>query len=459
MHTTPYTLFIVDDEKSIRDAVAFGLKKRYCVMPFASAEEALDALQEGRPDMILLDIGLPGMSGLEALKEFKLRSPDVLVIIITAAEDIDTVIRAMRAGARDYVVKPLQLDTLRVSIGNALETIALRKEIQALQKRYLKENVPCFIGESDAIQDVMLFVDKVARSHDTPILITGETGTGKELIASAIHYKSPHFRGPFVSINCAAIPRDLLESELFGYEKGAFSGALATGKKGLVEEADNGTLFLDEVGDLSEAAQAKLLRFLQEGQYYRVGGTHPCSITTRVVSATNKNLEQMIEHGRFRQDLYYRLAVIRVDIPSLNQRRADILPIARFFLVEFSRKHGKTFSGLDPSAEAFLEQHHWKGNIRELRNLIERGVLVSDGPVITLADLGLHESARAPATAVAPGALPELPDDGIDLDRLEEHFVREAFRRAGGNETRAARLLNMSYYSFRYKRKKIKDLI
>jgi DNA-binding NtrC family response regulator len=374
--------------------------------------------------------------------------------MITAFDAIDTVIAAMKAGAYDYVVKPLRLDPLKVTIGNALESIRMRKEIQALQEQCLTENVPCFIGDSTIIHDVMGFVGKVAKSPDTPILIAGETGTGKELIARAVHYKSPNFSGPFVSINCAAIPRDLIESELFGYEKGAFSGAGAAGKKGLVEEAAGGTLFLDEIGDLSGPAQAKLLRFLQEGEFYRVGGLQKQTVRTRIVSATNKDLERLIARELFREDLYYRLAVVRVELPSLTQRRDDILPIARHFLVELGRRHGRDCSGMSPAAERFLESYQYRGNVRELRNLIERGVLIGSGPVLELEDLALPVSSGPPAQAAA-GAFPELPDSGIDFDALEEHYVRQAYAKAGGNEMKAAQLLGMTYYAYRYKRKKL----
>jgi transcriptional regulator with PAS, ATPase and Fis domain len=306
----------------------------------------------------------------------------------------------------------------------------------------------------------MQFVDKVAKAADTPVIILGETGTGKELIASAIHYKSPNFNGPFVTLNCSAIPKDLIESELFGYEKGAFTGAHASGKKGLVEEAANGTLFLDEVGDLSLEAQAKLLRFLEDGEFYRVGGTRKFQIRTRVVSATNKDLDAMIEKDLFRRDLYYRLAVIKVEVPSLNERRDDILPIARHFLAEFSKKHEKVFDRIDPTAEAHLKSYQWKGNIRELRNLIERGVLIGTGPSLTLPDVGAERrlDGLLPAPVMDSGGMPTLPDEGIDLEALEDHYIRAAFTRAGGNETKAAKLLGLSYYAFRYRRKKLKDL-
>jgi len=247
----PYSIYIVDDEEIIRDGVTMALEADYQVDAFSTAEDAMEAIKHNPPDLVLLDIGLPGMDGIEALEKIKDLYPDILIIMITAYEDINTVIAAMKLGAYDYVVKPIQMDGLEVTIRNALETIRLRKDVQALQENYLKENLPCFIAESNAIQDVMEFIGMVAKSPDTPILIIGETGTGKELIANAIHYRSPNFKGPFMTVNCAAIPKDLIESELFGYEKGAFSGASASGKKGLIEEATNGTLFLDEVGDLS----------------------------------------------------------------------------------------------------------------------------------------------------------------------------------------------------------------
>jgi DNA-binding NtrC family response regulator len=268
-----FTICIVDDEPTVREGICMALESDYQMAAYETAEAALTAMNKNPPDLILLDIGLPGMNGADALKEIKRRYPDILVIMITAYEDVKTVISAMKLGAYDYIVKPIQMDGLEVTIRNAPDTIRLRKEVQNLQENYLKENLPCFISESNEIQHVMEFVEMVAKSPDTPILIIGETGTGKELLASAIHYSSPNFKGPLMTVNRAAIPKDLIESELFGYEKGAFSGAKTSGKRGLIEESAHGTLFLDEVGDLSFEAQAKLLRFLEEGEFYRVGGT------------------------------------------------------------------------------------------------------------------------------------------------------------------------------------------
>jgi DNA-binding NtrC family response regulator len=437
------------------------LEADHRVWSFPKAEPAIDALEEDPPDLILLDVGLPGMNGIEALRQIKSSNPEILVIMITAYEDVDTVISAMKLGAYDYVIKPLHMDGLEVTIRNALESIRLKKEIQQLQEKHLKENIPCFISESNAIQDVMDFVQMVAKSPDTPVLIMGETGTGKELIASAIHYNSPNFKAPFATVNCAAIPKDLIESELFGYEKGAFSGAGASGKKGLIEDSANGTLFLDEVGDLSLEAQAKLLRFLELGEFYRVGGTKKMHIKTRVISATNKDINRMIEAGLFRKDLYFRLGVIKVQVPSLNERPDDIMPLAKYFLQEFSNKFGKKFSEISSEAEDALLTHNWTGNVRELKNLMEGAALIGSGPELKLKELGLEpkEQYRKSTVVKNEGGPPPLPPEGLILsERLqsfERHYIEQALKIAKGNESKAAKLLNMNHHTFRYRRKKL----
>ena len=458
-----YSIFIVDDEQTIREGISMALETNYVVEAFSNAEDAIKAMKKNFPDLILLDIGLPGMNGIEALREIKSLFPDVVVIMITAYEDAGSVISSMKLGAYDYVIKPIQMDGLEVTIKNALETISLRKEVQRLQEAYLKENLPCFIGESNAIQDVMAFIGMVATSPDTPILIQGETGTGKELIAGAIHYRSPNFKGPLITVNCAAIPKDLVESEMFGYEKGAFSGAGALGKKGLVEEAANGTLFLDEIGDLSLEAQAKLLRFLEQGEFYRVGGTKKIVIRTRVVSATNKDLDSMMKQGLFRKDLYFRLGVVKVKIPSLNERKDDIIPIAKHFLYKFSHKFGKKVVGIAPQAESALLGYNWVGHVRELKNIIEKAVLLCKNTKLTIRDLGIEEEHEPEKIEQINGEIsfPPLPSSGIDLSlvlkSLEQYYFNEAMEITSGNESQAAKLLNMNHHTFRYRRKKLQS--
>jgi two-component system response regulator AtoC len=456
-----YSVYIVDDEDTVREGVTMALEANYQVRAFCTGEAAIHAILDNPPDLVLLDIGLPGMNGIESLRKIKELYPEILVIMITAYEDVDTVVTAMKLGAYDYVVKPLHMDTLEVTVQNALETIRLMKEVQDLQERYLKESLPCIVGESSAIQDVMEFIGAVAKSPDTPVLLIGETGTGKELIAHAIHYRSPNFKGPFMTVNCAAIPKDLTESELFGYEKGAFSGARASGKKGLIEEAAGGTLFLDEVGDLGFEAQAKLLRFLESGEYYRVGGTKKLQIQTRVVSATNKDLDTLMVENLFRKDLYFRLSIIKVHVPSLNERREDIIPLAKHFLFAFSNKFGKTFTSISEEAETALTAYHFSGHVRELRNLVERAVLIGKGPELSVQDLGIEnpKTAKTREHGLNGFFFPPLSEKGIDLvsiqESLEKHYIEEALRMAEGNESKAAKLLNINHHTFRYRRKRL----
>ena len=460
-----FCIYVIDDEPTIREGIAMALETDYRVETFSEAETALEAMVKDPPDLVLLDIGLPGMDGIEALERIKRQCPDLLVIMVTAYEDSKSVISAMKAGAYDYLVKPIHVDGLEVIVRHAIETTRLKKEVRALQEVYLKENVPCFIGESNTILDVMGFVEQVAKSPDTPILILGETGTGKELIASAIHYRSPNFKGPLIPVNCASIAKDLIESELFGYEKGAFSGALPSGKKGLIEESANGTLFLDEVGDLSLEVQAKLLRFLESGEFYRLGGTKKLNIQTRIVSATNKDLEAMVEKGQFRRDLYFRIAVITVKVPSLKERRDDIIPLAKYFLMKYNTKFVKNVTGFSSEAQQSLVGHNWEGNVRELKNLIEKAVLTCKKNEITADDLGTDLDAYSKENSEHYGQkgnylyFPPISEVGVDLESLERSletfYFNEALRLSKGNESKAAQLLNLNHHTFRYRRRKL----
>lgn len=456
----PYSLYVIDDEESIRQSVRLALQPQYRVSAFATAEDGLAAMDGGGPDLVLLDIGLPGMNGLEALQTIRARFPEMAVVMITAYEDVQTVVQAMRHGAYDYAVKPLSGEGLLQTIRNALERVRLRRELFALQEQCLQEDIPCCLGESGGLQEVMALVAMVAKSPDTPVLVVGETGSGKELVARAVHYRSPNFQGPFVAVNCAAIPKELIESELFGYEAGAFSGARPSGKKGLIEEAHGGTLFLDEIGDLLPEAQAKLLRFLDSGEFFRIGAGKTTRVQARIVSATNHNLKEMVGRNQFRRDLYYRLGVVTIQVPSLNERREDILPLAMFFLKRFSVKFGKKVEDISAAARQFLLGHHFAGNVRELKNMIERGVLVSRGSLLESADISGPE-ASTPGISVASGKewYPALTHAGLDLEGalhdMERHFIEEALRHAGGNESMAARLLRMNHHTFRYRRRKM----
>lgn len=453
-----YTISIVDDEETIRDSLDIVLSDEHDILLFADAEHFLSALDKKVPDLVLMDIGLPGMSGIEALALTKEKHPHLPVIMITAYEDVHMAIRSMKSGAFDFILKPINPDLLEMAIQKAISTIALRKEVQILQEKYLRDNQPCFIAKSKQIQDVMEFIRTVAKSPDTPIMILGETGTGKELIARAIHARSPVFQGPFIAVNCSAFPNELIESELFGYEKGAFTGAGLQGKKGLIEAAAHGTLFLDEVADMSMAGQAKLLRFLEDGQFYKVGGTRPHQVRVRVVSATNKDLQRMVDQGLFRKDLFFRLCVVKASIPSLGERKEDILPLARYFIVQFNEKFNKEVTHLSPEVREALLSHNFTGNIRELRNMIERAVLVSNSQTLSGRDLGLSLEPHSNTStqdlkhqSASREALTERLDLASLLSDIEKEYMNNAMQTAGGNKSAAAGLLNMNHHTFRYK--------
>ena len=457
-----YSISIVDDEESIRDGLELILSEEYDISCCTDAESFLSDLETNLPDLVLMDIGLPAMNGIEALAIIKKKAIDIPVIMITAFEDINMVILSMKTGAFDFILKPMNPDILELTIKKAISSIALRKEVKILQEKYLKDNNPCFIGESKDIEDVMDFINMVAKSPDTPIMIMGETGTGKELIAKAIHARSPVFQGPFIAVNCSAFPDELIESELFGYEEGAFSGAKKQGKKGFIEEADKGTLFLDEVADLSLAGQAKLLRFLESGEFYKVGSTRKYKVNVRLVSATNKNLEELIDQERFRKDLFFRLCVVKAKIPSLNERRDDILPLAKYFLYGFNKKFKKNLKNISKEVQELLLSHKFSGNVRELKNIIERACLIAQNDVLIKEDLGLNQKPRdmekIELDSFKDNTL-HIPDQGMNIGKLlkniEKKYMEHALKLTRGNESKAARLLEMNHHTFRYKWKKL----
>jgi len=439
-----YKILIVDDDTLLQNSLNNILSEKYHVIIAGSGEDALRRLAGEAVDLVLLDIRLPGISGIETLRAILERDKELLVIMMTAYEDVNTVVTSMKLGAYDYFIKPLDIDELDLIIDKALDTLKLKKEVEELRQQCLAEfDIDTIIGESKGMKNALELTAKVAKGRDTTVLIEGETGTGKEVIAKAIHYRSLRIGKPFISINCGAINKDLVESELFGYEKGTFTGGLREGKKGKIELADSGSLFLDEISELMPAAQVKLLRFLENKEFYSVGGTETKKVDVRVIAATNKNLEDAIETAGFREDLFYRLNVIKIFLPPLRERQEDILPLVLFYMDRFNVECGRNFRGLSKGAEALLLHYGWPGNVRELRNTIERVMLTEDDTIITEDHLAfLHNARRRVRSAEVPDV--SIPPHGIDLEGLNKQFIMQALELSGGNKTGAAKLLGIS---------------
>ncbi|MBV5318976.1 MAG: sigma-54-dependent Fis family transcriptional regulator [Desulfobulbaceae bacterium] len=439
-----YRILIVDDDRLLQNALKNILSEKYDPMIAGSGEDALRLLKKHPIDLVLLDIRLPGMDGIETLQQIKAAGQNLLVIMMTAYEDIKTVITSMKMGAHDYLVKPLEIEMFELVIEKALETLRLKKEVEELRRYYLEKfNIDTIIGESEGIKKVIEFADKVAKGYDTTVLIEGESGVGKEVIARMIHHRSSRFDKPFVGINCGAISKELLESELFGYGKGAFTGGLQDGKKGKIEIADSGTLLLDEISELQPSAQVKLLRFIEEREFYPVGGTQKKKVDVRIIAATNKSLDVQVKAGAFREDLYYRLNVARVVIPPLLERKADILPLTLFFMHKFNEKFGKNFNGISAEAKKMLVQYPWRGNIRELKNAVERVVLMEDGEIVEPAHLAFLAYPYHAATQQADLGI-KIPPEGLHLEELIRRLIIQALELTGANRTRAAKLLGIS---------------
>ena len=466
------TILIVDDEKLVR----WSLRQKceewgYQVLEAEDGASTLRVAHSEAPDMVLLDVRLPDLSGLEVLERLQQSGDARSVIMITADPQLDDVKAAIKLGAYDFVGKPLDFDELGVTIQNALEATRLRTEVESLRGEVRRRTgYHDVVGVSRKMTELMHFVRKVAASEATTILIQGESGTGKDLIAKAIHYQSTRQNKPFVAINCSAIPETLMEAEVFGHEKGAFTDAKAM-KKGLFEVADGGTLFLDEIGELSQFLQAKLLRVLEDQVIRRVGGVRDMQVDVRVIAASNRDLERAVREGHFRQDLYYRLAIISIFIPPLREHKEDILPLVDFFIDHYNRKFRKSARGLSEETRRLLLNYDWPGNVRELKNAIERAMILEEEPLLRPIYLPFpvaqpHAGVTAFEHSSSPPAggqplpngrwLPPLviPEGGTSLEEVERALVELALRQAGGNQTHAARLLDISRDALRYKMKK-----
>jgi DNA-binding NtrC family response regulator len=444
------TILVVEDEPKMRRLLELQLAEEgFDARTAADAEAGLQILNKEKFDLIVTDFKLPGMNGLEFLQAAKRVNAEIPVVIMTAHGTIESAVEAMKNGASDYVLKPFSLAELVLVIRKELASHQLRQENRTLREalglRYQYENI---VARGEKMQAVLALVERVAPTNST-VLLGGESGVGKDLIARAIHEHSRRATGPFVKINSTAIPETLLESELFGYEKGAFSGATSM-KPGKFELADKGTLFLDEIGDIPGAIQVKLLRVLQERDFERLGGTKTLKVDVRLIAATNRDLRAALEEGTFREDLYYRLNVVAIDIPPLRDHKEDIPPLADFFLQKFARESNKKMEGITPAAVKLLMDYHWPGNVRELQNIVERAVTLSTGTNLDVADIHLDSpSQRAPA-----GSNPTLPA-GMTLEQWEEEMIREALRQANGNKSQAARVLGLSRNALRYRLSKM----
>ncbi|MCY7347773.1 MAG: sigma-54 dependent transcriptional regulator [Pyrinomonadaceae bacterium] len=455
------TILIVDDDRQIRRSLDATLRSwNYNCLQAENIAEAEQVFAAEEPGVVLLDIDLPDGSGLDFLTVIKERQPETIVVMITGNVDVKSTIAALRGGAHDFIGKPIRLEELRVTLRNGAETRKLRRRLNQVRREQSdKFSFQQIIGESAAIKKAVELARKVAASDINAVLLQGETGTGKDLFAQAIHYASERSGAPYLAINCAALPANLIESELFGHEKGAFTDAKAR-KEGLFEQADGGTLFLDEIGEMETALQAKLLRVLEEGMFRRVGGLKEIPLDARVIAASNRDLKKESAEGNFRLDLYYRLSVIQIDIPPLRARGDDVLLLANYYIKKTNakRRGSKKLRGLAAPTAKIFSCYEWTGNVRELKNVIERASILEDGELVTTEHLPFDLTGGKAASPDSNGnSLFTLPPDGIPLVQVELDLSRQALERTSGNLTRAARLLHISRDQLRYRLNKSKD--
>ncbi len=452
-------VLVLDDERLVRWSIAERLRADGLdPVQAGSVAEALDAAARGVLDAAILDYHLPDGDGLAVLEHLRQADPDLPVIMLTATTELDVVVAAIKAGASDYVGKPFDVHDVSLRLARAIEAAGSRRELRRLKTDLARPfGSDAMIGESGPMQQVRQLAARIAESPASTVLITGESGTGKDLVAKIVHYGSRRSAGPFMNITCSALPEALLESELFGHERGAFTDARQQ-KRGLFEPADQGTIFLDEIGEMAPTLQAKLLRFLEDKMFRRVGGAGDVKVDVRVIAATNQDLERQVQDGKFREDLYYRLNVLRVAMPPLRERGRDVVLLAAHFLRTFSREFRKPIRRLSPAAETALQAYAWPGNVREVRNVIERAVLLADHDLLEPGDF---ETLRGPgvATAVptsggaAAGGI-RLPPEGLRLDDVERDLIALALERTRGNQTRAAALLGLHRDQIRYRMEK-----
>ena len=445
------TILIIEDEAKLRRLLELNLgDDGFKTLSAGDAEAGLKLLASEPVHLVITDLKLPGMSGIEFLHKAKEQNAALPIVVMTAFGSVETAVEAMKAGASDYVLKPFSLAEIRIVVHKELDHSRLQEENRSLREALgQKYSHPNIVARSRKMQEVLATVERVAPTNST-VLLGGESGVGKDLIAHAIHEKSRRASGPFIKINSTAIPENLLESELFGYERGAFTGA-ATSKPGKFELADKGTLFLDEIGDVPPATQVKLLRVLQEREFERLGGTRTVKVDVRLLAATNRDLREALEQGTFREDLYYRLNVVPIDIAPLRERKEDIPDLANLFLARFSKDSGREIRGIKPAAMQLLLGHYWPGNVRELQNVIERACALAAGPELDVGDIQLDLPRRGAAAAAGDRFLP----DGMTLDQWEDEMIRESLKRANGNKSQAARLLGLSRNALRYRLSKI----